>query len=131
MFKAKSIGMVAAILLVFLSAISLSARQAGSKAETKALVGNWKMTSVTPDGDTIPWTLRVKEDAGKLTAFISSADGGEQEVKDFDAAEGRIRFKAPYQGEDYNIDLTMDGDKLVGTWSGNGDSGKTSGERSS
>ena len=53
------------------------------------------------------------------------------EVKDFDAAEGRIRFKAPYQGEDYNIDLTMDGDKLVGTWSGNGDSGKTSGERSS
>jgi hypothetical protein len=130
MFKAKWIGTAAAIFLFLLSAIVLPAKQAGSKSEAKALVGSWKMTSTTPDGDSISWTLRVNDSNGKLTAFITGVDGTEQPVKDLDTAEGKIRFKVPYQGEDYDINLTMDGDHLVGTWSGNGDSGKTSGVRS-
>jgi hypothetical protein len=130
MLKVKWMGTAATVFLLLLSAVSLPARQAGSKSEAKALVGVWKMTSVTPDGDSIPWTLRVKDDDGKLAVFITREDGNEEPVKNLDIAEGKIRFKVPYQGEDYDINLTMDGDKLVGTWSGNGDSGKTSGQRS-
>jgi len=130
MFRTKWIGTAVAVFLFLLSAISLPAQQAPSNVEAKALVGSWKMTSATPDGDSISWTLRVNDSDGKLTAFITGVDGTEQPVKNLDIAEGKIRFKVAYQGEDYDINLTMDGDHLVGTWSGNGDSGKTSGVRS-
>ncbi len=111
------------------AALALTAAQSDTKTDIKALVGKWKMTSISPDGDSIPWTLQVKEDDGKLAASVISQDGTEQPIKDLNTDEGKVKFKAPYEGELYDIELKMDGDKLTGTWSGNGDSGKTSGQR--
>ena len=91
----------------------------------KPLVGKWDMTSETND-DPVKWTLVLKETDGKLTAILAS-DGGEQPAKDFSYADGVIKFKAPYQGEDYDIELKAVSGKLDGTWSGGGNSGKTSG----
>ena len=93
----------------------------------KSLIGKWDMTSETND-DAVKWTLVLKESDGKLAASLAT-DGGEQPAKDFSYADGVIKFKAPYQGEDYDIELKIVSAKLDGTWSGGGNSGKTSGTK--
>jgi hypothetical protein len=93
----------------------------------KALVGKWNMTSETSDAP-VHWTLVLKDDNGKLAGFLTT-DEAEQPAKDFRYANGVLKFKAPYQGNVYDIELKASGDKLVGTWSGNGDSGKTTGSK--
>jgi len=93
-----------------------------------ALIGKWNMTSET-DADSVKWTLVLKESDGKLTAFLSS-DEGETPAKDFTYLDGVPKFKAPYQGQDYDIELKATPEKLDGTWSGDGGSGKTTGTKS-
>lgn len=94
----------------------------------KPLIGNWNMTSES-DGDPVKWTLILKESEGKLTADLGTAEG-KQPAKDLTFADGVLKFKAPYQGADYDIELKATADKLDGTWSGGGDSGRTSGTKS-
>lgn len=95
----------------------------------KTLVGKWSMTSET-EGDPVAWTLVLKEVDGHLTATLG-IDGGTPAVKDFTYTNGVLKFKVPYQGEYYDIELKANGEKLDGKWSGgNGDSGKTSGTKS-
>ena len=93
--------------------------------DDKALVGTWNMTSETGE-DPVAWALILKEVEGKLTASVGVGDEA-QPVKDFTSAGGELKFKVPYQGADYEIALKATADKLSGTWSGGGDSGKTSG----
>lgn len=93
----------------------------------QTLIGKWNMTSET-DGDPVKWTLTIKETGGKLAAFLAT-DDGEQAAKEFTYADGVLKFKAPYQGEDYDIELKATAEKLDGTWSGGGSSGKTSGTK--
>jgi hypothetical protein len=94
----------------------------------KPLIGNWNMTSES-DGDPVKWTLILKESEGKLTADLGTEEG-KQPAKDLTFADGVLKFKAPYQGSDYDIELKATADKLDGTWSGGGGSGKTSGTKS-
>jgi hypothetical protein len=109
------------------------ALRAQDKADHSSPAGAWKMISETPDGDAIDWSLTIKgRDGGTWTA--TSATPGQQNemaAKDFTVTGDKIHFKTTYQEQDYDIDLTLSGDKLQGTWSGNGDSGKTSGTRRS
>jgi hypothetical protein len=93
----------------------------------KPFLGKWSMTSES-GGDPVTWTLVLKETDGKLLAVLAS-DQGEQPAKGTSFADGTLKFSAPYQGEDYDIELKLADGKLVGTWSGNGDSGKTSGTK--
>lgn len=123
LFKAVS---VAAVLLV---TAFLLAAQSGAKASDQDLAGKWKMTSFSPDGDPIPWSLNIKEADGKLVATLDTENQGEVPANGFTANGAKVHLKAPYEGEDYDIDLTLVDGKLNGTWSGNGDSGKTIGER--
>jgi hypothetical protein len=119
------------LLSMAMAAMSLLAPsfQAQEKTHT-SVAGVWKMTSETPDGDSLPWNLTIKQQDGKWAA-TSGTDQGETAVKDFTVTGNKIHFKAPYQDQDYDIDLTLTGDKLEGTWSGGSDSGKTSGTRAS
>jgi hypothetical protein len=94
----------------------------------KTLLGKWNMTSET-EGDPVAWTLVLKEADGRLTAVLGT-DEGTPAVKDFTYTNGVLKFKVPYQGEYYDIELKANGEKLDGTWSGKGDSGKTSGIKS-
>ncbi len=107
-------------------ALALAAAMTGQ--DYKPMLGKWSMTSDTNGGDSITWSLVLKEVDGKLAAFLA-IEAGEQPAKDATFADGVLKFKAPYEGEDYDITLKLVGDKLDGTWSGNGDSGKTSGVR--
>jgi hypothetical protein len=93
----------------------------------KPLIGKWSMTSES-SGDPVQWTLILKDSEGKLTASLDTGEG-EQPAKDLTYVDGLLKFKAPYQDVDYDIELKAVADKLTGTWSGGGDSGKTSGTR--
>ena len=86
------------------------------------------MVSITDDGDQIQWTLTITNDNGKYSA-VSDTEGGESPVKELSIAEGKVHFRVPYQGEEYAIDLKLDGDTLAGTWSGGDASGETKGHR--
>ena len=57
------------------------------------------------------------------------SDEGESAAKDFKVEGSKIHLRAPYEGEEYDIDLKLVDGKLTGTWSGNGDSGQTKGEK--
>jgi len=94
----------------------------------KTLLGKWNMTSET-EGDPVAWTLMLKEADGRLTAVLGT-DEGTPAVKDFMYTNGVLKFKVPYQGEYYDIELKANGEKLDGKWSGKGESGKTSGIKS-
>jgi hypothetical protein len=91
----------------------------------QSLLGKWNMTSET-DGDPVDWTLVLKDDNGKLAAFLSSTDG-DQSAKNFTYKDGVLKFEAPYQGEYYDIELKVKDGKLEGSWSGGGGSGRTTG----
>ncbi len=110
-----------ACLAVVLLAVSAHAQ------DYKSLIGKWSMTSES-SGDPVKWTLILKETDGKLTASLETGEG-EQSVKDLTFTDGILKFKAPYQDAYYDIELKATADKLDGTWSGDGDSGKTSGTK--
>ena len=95
--------------------------------DQQALLGKWSMTSETR-GDLIRWTLVLKDVGGKLTAFLASGATG-QLALGFTYVDGVLKFKAPYEGRDYDIELHPVGEKLQGSWSGAGDAGKTTGSK--
>lgn len=119
---------VSVFVALLAAAFTLSA-QSNTKTSDRDLVGKWKMISFSPDGDPIPWSLNIKEADGKLAATLDTENQGEAPARDFNVTGEKVHLKAPYEGEDYDIDLKLDAGKLTGTWSGNGDSGKTTGER--
>jgi len=128
MFKTKLFRTLSVAAVLLMAAFMLAA-QSDAKGGNQDLVGKWKMTSFSPEGDPIPWSLNIKEADGKLAATLDTENQGEAPARDFTAAGDKVHFKAPYEGEDYDIDLTLNDGKLTGTWSGNSDSGKTTGER--
>jgi hypothetical protein len=93
----------------------------------KPLLGEWNMNSES-DGDPIKWTLTLKEAEGKLVAVCATPDG-EKPAKNVTFADGVLKFDAPYEDAYYGITLKADGNKLDGTWEGDGNSGKTYGFR--
>jgi hypothetical protein len=96
--------------------------------QSKDLTGKWNMVSVTPDGDQISWILQVKHENGNYTATVDGEDGSSA-AKDFRVENGKVHFRTTYHDQDYDIDLTIEENRLVGTWSGNGDSGETKGTK--
>ena len=86
----------------------------------KPLLGKWDMTSET-DGDPVKWTLFLKDADGKFSASLVAGDN-EVPAKDFTYTDGVLKFKVPYEGEFYDIELKATPDKLTGTWTGGGSS---------
>lgn len=113
-----------ALLLVPFLAQNAAAQQSGS------LAGDWKMVSSSPDGNDIPWTLTIHYKDGSYSASMSTGEGG-AEPRNFKVEGDNVSMTVTYQGDEYEIKLKHTGDKLAGTWSGNGNSGDTKGERAS
>ena len=112
------------LLALVILALSLSAQS----DDHKSLVGKWNMTSET-DGDSVQWTLVLKDADGKLTATLIAGDN-EMPATNFSYTAGVLKFKVPYDGEEYDIELKADGpNKLKGTWNGGGNSGVTTGTK--
>ena len=109
-------------------AIAPATLSAQSQADAAKLIGAWNMNSLTPDGDSVPWKLTLKQQDGKWAGSIAS-EQGENPISNVKIDGAKIHFTTPYQGEYYDQDLQLEDGKLIGTWSGNGNSGKTTGER--
>ncbi|HEY7303981.1 MAG TPA: hypothetical protein VH601_07705 [Bryobacteraceae bacterium] len=92
------------------------------------ITGKWSMVSITPDGDQIPWTLSINNDNGKYTATVEGNEG-RSSARDIKVDGVTVHFRTTYQDEDYDVDLKLQENRLVGTWSGNGESGETQGTR--
>jgi hypothetical protein len=112
---------VALGLLICFAALTASAQ------DYKSLIGKWDMTSET-EGDPVNWTLSLKETDGKLSATLVAGDN-EIPAKDFTYTDGLLKFKVPYEDAFYDIELKATPDKLTGTWSGGGTSGRTTGTK--
>lgn len=108
-------------------AILLSTNIAHSQ-QPDPLVGKWKMVSTTEDGSQVLWSLTITYVHGNYGA-TANTDQGEAPVKDLKVDGSTIHFRVPYQGDEYDIDLKLDGGSLAGTWSGNGGSGETKGHK--
>ena len=119
--------MSSALLIIAFLALSFGA-PVSRAADTAALAGKWKMASITPDGSTIDWTLTLKQEGDAWTATVGGV-GPEAAAKEVKVDGASVHMKTPYNDEYYDLDLKLDGDKLTGKWSGNGDSGVTTGAR--
>lgn len=113
--------------VAFLCAAVLGTRMANAQ-QNEQLTGKWQMDSTTPDGNDVYWTLSITYKDGNYSATLGSSEG-ETAAKEFKVDGSKIHLRAPYQGEEYDVDLKLVDGKLVGTWSGNGDSGETKGEK--
>jgi hypothetical protein len=100
-----------------------------AKTGSAELSGKWKMVSLSPEGESINWSLTITQENDHWTGMIGTPEQGQVPAKEFKVETNKVHFKAPYGGEEYDIDLTLDGNKLSGTWNGTAGSGKTSGER--
>jgi|SRR4051794_29755467 hypothetical protein len=96
--------------------------------QNEHLTGRWNMVSTTPEGSDIAWTLSITYKDGTYGAMIGG-DEGETAPKDLKVEGSKVHMLVPYHGGEYDIDLSLKEDKLAGTWSGNGDSGPTKGEK--
>lgn len=124
--RSLSIRILAAIGFSFAAAVFSVGTACAQQADP--LAGKWKMVSSSPDGNEIPWTLTIKLANGKYDATCVT-DAGEQAVKDLNVDGHKLHFRVPYQGEDYDIDLKLEGGSLAGTWSGSSGSGATKGQK--
>ena len=115
--------MRAAVLVIFFLCAGLA-----SAGDGQGLAGKWKMASTTPDGGTVDWTLTMKHEGEAWIATVGAHDS-EAPAKEVKVDGATLHMKTPYGGEFYDVDLKLDGEKLAGKWSGNGDSGATSGTR--
>ena len=110
---------IAALALLVLTAAWLPA--------ASAVAGVWECISVTPDGDEMHSTLTLTDSDGKLSATLVS-DDGDWKVSDL-KFDGKVLSFTVSRDADYTVSLKVEGDKMEGTWSGGGDSGKVTATR--
>ena len=113
--------------LAFLAAALLAAAPHAAAADAVKAMGTWDAVVTTPNGD-MPSVITVKEAEGALKAEIE-IEGAKRTVTD-EKLEGKLlRMKVQYEGGIYDVEATIDGDTLEGTWQGGGNSGTLKAKR--
>jgi len=111
-----------AIIPLALLALATAALAAGNP-----VAGSWECVSITPDGDEMHTMLTVIEADGKLSATLKD-DDGEWTVSKLKFENNVLTFTVT-RDADYEVTLTLAGDKMDGKWAGNGIGGKISATR--
>jgi hypothetical protein len=107
------------------------ARSAQDAGNSVSPAGTWKMQSETPDGEAIPWTLTLSKREGNWQAVVGGTpDAKSMPASDVKVSGNKVHFRTTYQGDPYDIDLTLESGRLTGTWTGQNSTGKTTGRRS-
>jgi hypothetical protein len=99
-------------------------------AEDKPVVGTWQVTSDSPDGELVRWTLTVKEESGKLAGSIS-ASMGQFNLVDPKFEGSTFSFKVMVSEQTYAIETKVSGSTLEGSWKGGGGQGFVKGTKQS
>jgi hypothetical protein len=113
--------------LCVIAALASLALPTAGLAAGSAVTGSWECVSITPDGDELHTTLTVTEADGKLNATLKG-DDGEWALSKVKFENNVLSFTVT-RDADYEITLTLDGDKMDGKWAGNGIGGKMSATR--
>jgi hypothetical protein len=107
------------------------ARSAQDTGKSPSPAGTWKMQSETPDGEAIPWTLTLSKRDGNWEAVVGGTpDAKSMSASDVKVSGNKVHFRTTYQGDPYDIDLTLESGRLTGTWNSQNGTGKTTGRRS-
>ena len=107
------------------------ARSAQHTGNSVSPAGTWKMQSETPDGEAIPWTLTLSKREGNWEAVVGGTpDAKSMPASDVKVSGNKVHFRTTYQGDPYDIDLSLETGRLTGTWTGQNSTGKTTGRRS-
>lgn len=102
-------------LTLFLTVLMFGTMQC--RAADNPVVGTWDCVSTDDAGQTSNWTLVVKEDAGKLSGSLSG-DPGEFALVDAKLAGHAFTFKVVVNEASYEVETTIDGNKLEGKYKG-------------
>jgi hypothetical protein len=107
--------------------LSLLVSVPAANAGNEALVGKWACLAQTPDGELrSTWTITEKGGALAVDMEMGGVTNPAQDVK---VADRTLTMKVAYQGGTYDVSVTVEGDALAGTWSGDGRQGAIKGKR--
>jgi hypothetical protein len=110
----------AALLLAF--TFSLSAFAAD-------VAGKWNAVAKDPSGTEIKAELILKQDGGKLTGTMGGPEGSIQ-LESVEFKDNVLTYKLDYGGTPASVKMTLNGDKLKGSYTTDGgDSGPIEAER--
>jgi hypothetical protein len=96
-------------------------------AEPAKAIGTWDVVATTPQGD-MPSVLTVKMVDGKVKAEFELA-GALRTVSDEKLEGNVLTLKVEYEGGVYDVEATIEGDAMDGTWQGGGNSGTLKAKR--
>lgn len=85
--------------------------------------GKWNCTNISDTKAESPWTLLLREDAGKLAGILT--DGyAELPLSELKLDRGAFTFRFYVNSKPYAFDGKLDGSKIEGRYSGEEASGK-------
>lgn len=91
-------------------------------AESPA-AGKWNCTNVSETGAESPWTLLVREDAGKLTGSLTDGEA-ELALSEMKLGDGVLTFRFDLNGKPYAFEGKVESKRLEGKYSGEEAKGK-------
>jgi len=106
--------------MILLAAVALAAPLCLA-GDADKVVGTWDAVAVTPEGD-MPALLTITETDGALEAELDIG-GMNRRVEDEKLAGDVLTMTVIYDGAPYDVELTVDGDTMEGTYSGSAASG--------
>jgi len=112
--------------LILLAVLALAAPLVLA-GDAPKVVGTWDAVAVTPEGD-MPAVLVIAEKEGTLEAEMDIG-GMKREISD-EKLEGAVfTMTVMYDGVPYDVELTVDGDAMEGTYTGSAASGALTAKR--
>lgn len=110
----------AALLLAFTCSLSAFAAD---------VAGKWNAVAKDPSGTEIKAELILKQDGGKLTGTMGGSEGSIQ-LENVEFKDNVLTYKLDYGGTPVSVKMTLNGDKLKGSYTTDGgDSGPIEAER--
>jgi uncharacterized cupredoxin-like copper-binding protein len=101
---------------------------AGALSAAGVAAGAWDCAAMTPDGAALKFTLTIQEEGGRIAGTIGDARETTK-IVDPKIEDSKLIFKTDYDGATYTLELKISGDKLEGTYKGDGASGQVKGAR--
>lgn len=99
-------------------------------AAAESIVGSWQLLTDSPDGEEYRWTMTVKEAGGELSGTLTGGPGEFPLLEPkFDGE--RFTCKVRVEQQVYEVQATVSGNKLEGSWKGAGSQGFVKGTRQS
>jgi hypothetical protein len=115
---------------VIILVVAVAAALAGSSVsadEAPQLVGVWDTVASTPDGD-LPGIMTITDQEGVLEVAIEMG-GYERDVTEEKLDGGLLTMTVLYDGSPYDVELTVSGDVMEGSYSGMAASGAMKAKR--